>query len=272
MEKFTVKTCKTVRLTFGITLSVYTVILGALFIWQILDIYLGGVAAGLTSPFDYMDVKSRTRGILAAPFWIWIALIFVGLILFEIFPVKRKRQTMDDPVYILNRLKKRLPKQVSEDLKDSFDFVKREERTLLILKIICLLAGVAGCIYSVIYLATPSNFPNVDKTADMLNLALHVLTFAAAVFIIACGVAYFEAFSAKRQLPYVKKLIAGTKPPAVTESKISAFFDNKYFILGVRVAVLCVGVAFIIAGALNGSVSEVFNKAIRICTECIGLG
>ena len=271
MDKFTQKTCKTVRLSFGIAMGVYTVVLGALFLWQILDVYLGGKAAGLQSPYSYELVGERA-GVLAAPFWIWVALIIVGFVLWEIFPVKEKRKVISDPVYILNRLKKRVPAEVSGDLKEAFDFVKKEEKILWAVRAVCLSAGAAFLIYSVVYLATPANFPNADKTGEMLNLALHILTFAAAVFALSCGAAYYEAFSAKKQLPYVKKLTAGIKVNTYKESKLSAFLNNKYFILGVRIAVLCVGVAFIIAGALNGSVSEVFNKAIRICTECIGLG
>ena len=40
----------------------------------------------------------------------------------------------------------------------------------------------------------------------------------------------------------------------------------------VRSFILVIGVAFIIAGVMNGSMSAVFNKAIRICLECIGIG
>ena len=40
----------------------------------------------------------------------------------------------------------------------------------------------------------------------------------------------------------------------------------------VRLILLAVAVVFIIAGIRNGSMDAVINKAIRICTECIGLG
>ncbi len=35
---------------------------------------------------------------------------------------------------------------------------------------------------------------------------------------------------------------------------------------------LAAAVCMIAAGILNGSAGDVFAKAIRICTECIGLG
>ncbi|MCR5806391.1 MAG: thioredoxin [Oscillospiraceae bacterium] len=40
----------------------------------------------------------------------------------------------------------------------------------------------------------------------------------------------------------------------------------------IRLAVLALSVAFIVMGAFNGSMMDVLNKAIRICTECVGLG
>ena len=40
----------------------------------------------------------------------------------------------------------------------------------------------------------------------------------------------------------------------------------------IKGAVLAASVAFIIVGIVNGGMSDVLGKAVRICTECIGLG
>ncbi|MBQ3372130.1 MAG: thioredoxin [Oscillospiraceae bacterium] len=40
----------------------------------------------------------------------------------------------------------------------------------------------------------------------------------------------------------------------------------------VRLVLLAVAVLFIFVGIRNGSMNAVINKAIRICTECVGLG
>ena len=39
-----------------------------------------------------------------------------------------------------------------------------------------------------------------------------------------------------------------------------------------RAALLAAAVLLMIAGAFNGSARDVFGKAVKICTECVGLG
>ena len=276
MKKISPKTSKTVRLVYGWVFTAFTFVVGALFIWQVLDIYLGGQSAGLSSSFSYDIVSERIKKVLAAPFWIWIALIAVGFILWEVFSVEEKLKPITDARYILSRLDKRIPAEVGEELAPSMSFVKNEKRTLKIIHG-CLLGLVAAyVIYIIIYMCIPANFPNLDKTREMLNLLKNVYSVALVVFAAGCAYVIVYGYSAKRQLPHVKKLTKGIKEPQPVEpNKFNKIVSHKYFILGVRIAVGCFGVAFVIAGlAVNNfaSVMEVFNKAIRICTECIGLG
>lgn len=271
MSKISESASKKVRLIYGWVFAVFTVTVGALFIWQVLDIYLGGVSAGETSPFSRALVEERL-GILAAPFWIWISLIAAGFIVWEIFPVKEKISPTTDPRYVLKRLEKRLPQEAAGGLESTLAYVRGQQKLLKI--IYCLLIATVGVyvIYVVTYMSVPSNFPNVDKTADMLNMTKYLLPVALLVFLGA--LLYVTAYKiyAKKQLPYVKKLTAGARAATVPQNKFMQIVTHKYFKLGVRIAVACVGVAFVIAGCFNGSIVEVFNKAIRICTECIGLG
>ena len=273
MKNLSPKTCKTVRLIYGWVFTAFTVVVGALFIWQVLDIYIGGKAAGLSSSFSYEIVHERLKTVLAVPFWIWIAAIIAGLILWEVFPVKEKLTPITDARYVLSRLSKRIPEKVGESLKDSAEYIKRQQKILKLLHW-CLLGVVAVYVaYIIAYVCIPSNFPNTDKTGEMLQMALYILPVAAVVYAVGCAYVIIFNKAAKDMLPHVKKLTAGIKAPQpVKPNKFTQIVTHKYFILGVRIALACFGVAFVIAGCFSGSVQEVFNKAIRICTECIGLG
>ena len=43
-------------------------------------------------------------------------------------------------------------------------------------------------------------------------------------------------------------------------------------LISVRSALLVLAFVFIIIGIVNGGMDDVFQKAVKICTECIGLG
>ena len=273
MKNVSTKTCKLVRLVYGWVFSAFTFVVGILFIWQVLDIYLGGKAQGLESSFSYGLVSERIRGVLAVPFWMWIAFIVIGFVLWQLFPVPEKPKPVLDARYIAYRLEKRLPAEVGEDLKSSFDYVKSQQKLIKILHW-CLIGVVAlYLIYVIAFMSIPSNFPNEDKTREMLNAAKWLLPFAVVVYGAGCAYVIFLKYSATKQLPHLKQLTKGITAPQQTQpKKFNTIIHHKYFKLGVQIAVGCIGVAFVIAGCFNGSVREVFYKAIMICTECIGLG
>jgi hypothetical protein len=284
------KTSKTVRLCYGSALGAMTVILGALFIWQVLTIYLTGISPDYTGEHIFSRERVlESLSIISPAFWIWVAMIVVGFVLWEIFPVARKRTPYKDDCYALARLKKRISKTPCE-LSSSLEIIKREERIVLYTKLFASLFILAISIYCIVYLSIPSNFPKIDVGREMLTMIKKLLPFIALAFLLCCGVVIYEGVSAKKQLPHAKKLSAykGNDGGEVKieenpankfinlinkiKAKISTFTDGKYFKLAVRIAIGCLGVAFIIAGIANGNMHGVLVKAINICTECIGLG
>lgn len=48
--------------------------------------------------------------------------------------------------------------------------------------------------------------------------------------------------------------------------------NNTQNLLIPRISVALIAIVFVVLGVVNGSASDVFIKAIKICTECIGLG
>ncbi len=277
------KTCKTVRLCYGIALSLMTAVTGALFIWQTLDIYLSGGSR----PFTREIVLERLNRIAPA-FWIWVVMVAVGFIIWEVFAVSYKRAPLKDDCYALRRLKKRVPQKVGESGLASLKAVKRGELINLIVKLCAAALCLAGVAYGIAYLATASNFPKTDVNGEMLNMAAHLAPCVFAALLILCGVTLYLSLSAKKQLPHVKQIIASAKADekngveavyvtgntAVADlyGRWKALSNHKYFILGVRIAIAVFAVTFIILGIVNGNMRAILIKAINICTECIGLG
>ena len=277
------KTCKTVRLCYGIALSPMTAVTGALFIWQTLDIYLSGGSR----PFTREIVLERLNRIAPA-FWIWVVMVAVGFIIWEVFAVSYKRAPLKDDCYALRRLKKRVPQKVGESGLASLKAVKRGELINLIVKLCAAALCLAGVAYGIAYLATASNFPKTDVNGEMLNMAAHLAPCVFAALLILCGVTLYLSLSAKKQLPHVKQIIASAKADekngveavyvtgntAVADlyGRWKALSNHKYFILGVRIAIAVFAVTFIILGIVNGNMRAILIKAINICTECIGLG
>ncbi len=277
------KTCKTVRLCYGIALSLMTAVTGALFIWQTLDIYLSGGSR----PFTREIVLERLNRIAPA-FWIWVVMVAVGFIILEGFAVSYKRAPLKDDCYALRRLKKRVPQKVGESGLASLKAVKRGELINLIVKLCAAALCLAGVAYGIAYLATASNFPKTDVNGEMLNMAAHLAPCVFAALLILCGVTLYLSLSAKKQLPHVKQIIASAKADekngveavyvtgntAVADlyGRWKALSNHKYFILGVRIAIAVFAVTFIILGIVNGNMRAILIKAINICTECIGLG
>lgn len=265
------KTSRAVRLTYGIMFSVHTFILGALFLWQVLTLYFTG-KAGVGDIFTRERVNSAFDKIELF-LWLWIAELVVGFVLWEVFPVKQKpRKICPDLQYA--RLNKRMPKVAPENLSGEFAQVAQFKKVVFALK--CgawALFGVA-CVYGLVYLCIPANFPDKNVTAEVLNMVKHVFPCVFAGLILVCGAGVYEKYAVKNILPTVQKLTKGQKPQknGGVMAKAEGILENKWVLLGVRIAVAVIAVAFIIWGALNGNARAVFIKAINICTECIGLG
>ena len=276
---------KNVRLYFGILLSIMTAVCGAFFIAAVWNVYLSG--DGFTRG---RLVDSITFALV--PFIIWVVMCFAGWVLWEVFPPEIKRYK-NDVRYNLYRQKKRMPETVSEELKASFEAVKREEKTVKILWLVAAIICLAAAVYTVVYLCLPSSFPSVqNKSIPVFTMVKRVLPVILSAFAVCCGVAVYEGKSAKKQLKEVQKLTAGEKVKVkptlwrkwqskAAEKADKKFysglvkfmdFTGKHYVAIIRIAVACVCVSFVIAGIFNGGMNQVLQKAIKICTECIGLG
>ena len=131
--------------------------------------------------------------------------------------------------------------------------------------------GFALCMVPVaLYMANGAHFPNDDLEQVMGALAIHVFPWI--ILGLACLMvsAVLQGKSIEREYDAIMARIKEEKAAGIkAEPKAEEPARN---VNALRWVILAIAVAFIIIGIRNGSMAAVVNKAIRICTECVGLG
>lgn len=260
-----------IRFWYGIFLSVFTAAIGILFLAEVADIYFS------IGTFTRAEVGRRLLQHVLAPFILWVIAVIAGFVLSVVMPVNAKRKNKPNALKSLARLKKRLPngEELTDEQKKDFARVRKFELVRVILWSVSAAMCLAAAIACAVYVFDKTNFSSTDYNSHILAMAKFALPFVIVSFACCIGTAVYEGVSAKYELPLVKKLVAvGGTPAEKRECAVLTAVEKreKWIVLGARIAVLVLAVVFIILGSLNGGVGDVFRKAIKICTECIGLG
>ena len=124
-----------------------------------------------------------------------------------------------------------------------------------------------------LYITNGNHFPDGDLEPVFLALAGHVLPWIAMSLAVLMISSVLQEKSMQKEIEAAKEQIkaekaSGAQPEAKKEEKKS--LAGKIRLL--RTALLVLAVVLIIAGVFNGSARDVFGKAVKICTECVGLG
>jgi hypothetical protein len=140
---------------------------------------------------------------------------------------------------------------------------------LTVLAGVTLLPALAWCV-------NPAHFSVENLNTDIKTAALFILPCAAVSLGLLTGERLLRHASVARETAAVKAALAAGKGTAKPAEKVNAdkkkLTENPHFVWGIRGLILAVGVLFIVLGIFNGGMADVLGKAIRICTECIGLG
>ncbi len=269
---------KSIRYFYGIFLSVFTAILGALFIAVAVGILSdGGWAQGAYT----RDLVAERLFPVSIVFYIWIAAIIAGFVLSLVYPYKEEPVKIPQEGATLRRLSARIPQGDGEKYEEGMRCLRDEHRNRLIAYIICAAICFACALASAIYLLQPANFKGIAANEAMLKMMLWVLPCVAVALISCVWVTLYERNSHLREINALKRLMASYKGNPVIQADvrknsaiaaIKKFFSNKYTLIGIRAGVAAIAVTFVILGVFNGGARDVFIKAINICTECIGLG
>lgn len=259
------KTKKIIYLVYGIIQSLLLLVCGGCLIAGCLAVYDGG-----NGTFSREAVTAQFDKILL-PVILCIAGVIVGAVLTIVLPRDpRKVRGEVHPADAIRRLSARVD---SASCPTELTAARKKEKTLRL--VLCLLAAavcVTVAIPCLVYLFDLSHFDDIGNglTEDILT-AMKIVLPAAAVGLSAWMVVTFACyFSFKRELDTVKDAIKIA--PAKGKDKNDADKSGGHTVWIVRGAVLVAAIFLIVMGIVNGGMEDVLQKAIRICTECIGLG
>lgn len=255
-----------------ITISVISVALAIAFIIQLCRIYFGN---GFNNrPFTREIVINYLLQILAIVI-IWVLVVAVGGVYLVYKGHKTKDRTKPNNMTKLENLKRLMI--IDEEVKETEEYKKynlEQIKMRIGLGINCAIL-ILCIVMAASYTFNPNNFiyDSSDShviTNQIKDLVVHVLPWIVIAFISSTILTIFNEFSAKKLLSYCKTIIS--KKGKKVNSVYKNIKKEQYIIYSVQACVVVIAVVFVVLGILNGGATSALNKAINICTECIGLG
>lgn len=258
-----------IHLIYGILLSVLILTVGVCFALSCISIYQSGA-----SPFTRESISAHFARI-AIPTYICIAGVIGGAVLSLVFPVDGgKVKSRRDPEAALSKLAARLDLSgCDETVAGSIRKERKWRRAVTV--ILWVLAGIT-LVPALMWCVNPAHFSIENLNTDIKTAALFILPCAVVSLGLLTGERLLRHASVARETATVKATLAAVKGTGKPAKKANTdkknWVSDPRFVWGVRGAILAVGIVFIVLGVRNGGMADVLGKAIRICTECIGLG
>ena len=251
---------KSIHLIYGIITSVLLVALGVALILSAHGIYTSG-----PRPYTRAAIADKLWD-MAVLLYLNLAAIIGGIVLNINLPLpKTKTKAVRDELVTM----KKLAAKAGTPTEPQRQFIVRQQSNRWYTRV--LTAGFFGGLMGrpLFYLLDKTHFPAVDPTAEIMAAALVVLP-PALIGLVACYIAsLLIKTSILKETDIYKQIIAEgykvTPAPAPDTSK-------PFMLMTLRIVIVTVALVFIVAGIFNGSANDVLTKAIKICTECIGLG
>lgn len=270
---------------YTICMAAYSCVVGVLFIWQVWSIF----RSAPDNPYTVASITSAFSKI-AVFVWIWLAALLFGA-----FLPKQEQEKVKGAVPTkiqIERLQKRL---VLDD--EERGAIKSMQRFRLAMRCATVIVWIAMIIVGVCFLTDTSYTPRFDREIFQEHNALVDRIVCFVPWVIGCIlVSVVTAIKIEKsrilQLALMKNMLAQKAqlgkiaPPAETEKETEkekvccfkricgkfAFLKTPKALMITRIAFGVVGIAFVVFGIYNGGMKDVLDKAVKICTQCIGLG
>jgi hypothetical protein len=249
-------------LIYGCIVAVLIVALGIALILSCLDIYNSG-----PRPYTPESIGLRFSRI-AILVYSCLTLVVGGILLDLILPAREKKpKVIKDELALMEKAK---AKSLILDT-ENIEAIKKEQKYRLILRVGTTVIFAVLMIYPAIYFMDGSHFTIETLNHDIRN-AVCITLIPAVIGLLLCYIcSELERKSISRETDVYKKAAMDAK--GTTSPSVPANSPKKFnAIIITRCVLLGVAICFIVIGIFNGGMKDVLDKAIAICTECIGLG
>ena len=264
---------KRTHLIYGICLSVLIVVAALSIILSCYTIYNDG-----DGEFS-REIVSEQFSKIAVLVYLCLAGIVGGVILSICLPVVKESDGKENikrlkahPNYFMAR--ERLAQKVSLDTCDPeiARNIKKERAKRKIFAYACMVICAIAAIPLLLHICNPQNYDKYEINQSIIPAVIFTLIWCVVALIFCLVLSIITRISQKAEIAYLKEAISfGAVSPkmAADTAKIKKESLTLWCVRGVIIAV---AVIFIVVGIFNGGMADVLGKAIRLCTECIGLG
>lgn len=237
--------------------TIQTILMGLLFIVQILRIYYGN-----NQTFTREICGKYLLQILPVII-MWIVVIIGSYIYYKKTKSFKENSPKMMNISKLQSLERICPNNDNAQL-------KKEANKRMIASIINIVVVIICSIMGLCYLVNPNHFiPSGNLLEQAIQMGIHLSPWIVISLIsIIIRMLYVE-LSARTSIDIIKQII---KSEGKNSTKFEVSKNQQLILLVSRISIFAIAIIFIIIGSLNGGADSVLEKAVNICTECIGLG
>ena len=256
------KAIKTLNKIFLLSTSFHTALMGTVFIIQVLRIY-------------FFNDKTFNREIcgqyileILPVILLWIGLIIGSFIYFNITNFKYKNISKISNVARTNNLKRICPEISDVEINKKLNKIEKSNKIASIILItVILISSLMGLGYLLNIKHFEPNEINNSYIEQAGKMSLHLMPWV----IISLGTFILYAIHIEKQAKHTNDILLEV---IKTNGKVTykEIKQNNILKTIAQCLILTISVVFIVIGVINGGAADVLQKAVNICTECIGLG
>jgi hypothetical protein len=259
-----------IKLLLSLLLSLLLIATAICFIVSCISIYKSGTG----TPYSRAVVEEHLKKIAPVSFITVAFLIASGII--SLFTKESKIKNIPiKKCTLLSIMKRKLDTFSASEKYLALVKEEKKRRQAVILSALALSAIFTAV--ALIFVLNPSRYSLDDINTDIAYSVVIASISTLLIFAICFVTSYFLDSSYSREIEHTKEELKSHKmsggSTASEHGELGApSIREVRTVMTVRIVVAVIAVIFITAGVLNGGMADVLGKAVRICTDCIGLG